>query len=107
MALPQSKSREEHQESIYTDARKAVRLNGIKARSTICGDQLGRSKQIKAKGRGKGGWQPVQRDNQLGGVRWTSIACQTLAPGETPMRALRSGQYFLASTQGLLMARAE
>ena len=54
MALPQNKSREEHQESIYTDARKAVRLNGIKARSTICGDQLGRSKQIKAKGRGTG-----------------------------------------------------
>ncbi len=51
----------------------------------------GCGEEIKAKGRGEGGWESMQRDDQSGSVRWAGIAGEALRPGETPMRALSSG----------------
>ena len=79
---------------------KAVRSDGIEVRNTIRGGQLGRGKEIKAERGSKGGWQSVKRDDQLGSVRGTDIAHQTLVPGETPMRALSSGQHLFSGCKG-------
>ena len=59
---------------------KATERGGIEERNQTDGDWLGGSKQI------------VERDNQPGSVGWTGIASEPLLPGQTPMRALRSGQ---------------
>ena len=42
----------------------------------------------------------MKRDNQLRSVRGTDIARQTLVPGETPMRALSSGQHLFSGCKG-------
>ncbi|MGH7868947.1 MAG: hypothetical protein ACREP9_15250 [Candidatus Dormibacteraceae bacterium] len=63
---------------------------------------LGRGKQIKAKRGGKGGWQPMKHDDQVGSVRWTSIAGEALLPGQTPMCALCTGQDRLTGHRGRL-----
>ena len=57
--------------------------------------RLGSGEQIEAKDRGKDGWESMQRDDQSGCIRRTSIVRQPLIPGQTPMRALRSGPDFL------------
>lgn len=38
----------------------------------------------------------MERDGKPGSIRGTSIACQPLFPGQTPMRAHGSGQDFLS-----------
>jgi hypothetical protein len=53
--------------------RKAASSDGIEERNKACGDRLGGSKQIKAKGVGKGGGQTVERDEKPGSVSWTGI----------------------------------
>jgi hypothetical protein len=48
--------------------------------------------EIQRKGLCKGGRQTMERNGKPGGVRGTSIACQLLLPGQTPMRSFGSGQ---------------
>ena len=38
----------------------------------------------------------MERDGQSGGIRGTSIACQALLPGKTPMRTPGSAQDFFS-----------
>src|SRR5690242_3783431 len=59
----------------------------------------GSGKEIKTKGSSKGSWESMKRDDQSGSIRWTSIACQPLIPGEPPMRALRPGEDLLGGAR--------
>src|SRR5581483_3002584 len=85
---------EEHRKLNTIDTKTVVRPGKFEARNTTTGERLrlGCGEQIKAKGRGKGGWQPMKCDYQSGSVRWTGIAREALFPGKPPMRTLRSGQ---------------
>ena len=48
-------------------------MGGVRPRS-------GSGKEIKTKGSGKGCWDPMKRDDQPGGIRWTSIALPYAGP---------------------------
>src|SRR6266567_6649965 len=78
-----------------TNARKTVESHNIEAKRTISSGWSSSSQQIKAKRGSKGGRQSVKRDDEPGSICWTSIARQTLVPGEPPMCSLRSGEYLL------------
>ena len=41
----------------------------------------------------------MKRDDQSGSNCWTGIACQALAPGKPPMRALRPGPDLLSGVK--------
>lgn len=90
----QSEGQEEHCKLNNIDTRAVVRSGGLEARNKTTGERLrlGCGEQIEAKGRGKGGWQPMKCDGQSGSVRWTGIAREALVPGKPPMRTLRSDQ---------------
>ena len=78
-----------------TSAHPSRRLLAFARKPASSSPHLPGGKQIKAEGGSKGDWQSVKREDQAGSVRWTGIACQALAPGETPMRALRASQDLL------------
>jgi hypothetical protein len=86
--------------SIFINTRKAARPDGIEGRNTICGDWLGRGKEIKAKGGSEAGRESVKRHDQARGSGWTGIACQTLLPGQTPVGTFSSSQHLLRGRNG-------
>ncbi len=48
--------------------------------------------ESKAEGVSKSGWETMERDHQWGSISGTSIACQTVFPGKTPMCPLCSAR---------------
>jgi len=50
---------------------------------------------MEAKGMSKSCWKPVKSDHQRRSRMFSSIACKTFLPAETPMGTLGSGLYEL------------
>jgi hypothetical protein len=87
------KAEERANQCSFSSQKKPRRAAARQARTPLSeDDRVGRSKQIKAKGVGKGGRQTVERDEQPGSVGWTGIPSEALRPGQRPLRTLSSGQ---------------